>query len=119
MIDDEELWALESLAHFHLMQDRDDDARALLESVAALAPHRAYPWFGLGLLATRMGDAGLAVQCFAGATERSREPRFALALAEAHLATHNADAAAPILRRLSANADRCGRRAAAILRRLR
>ena len=115
-MNEEELWALESLGHFYLVRDQVERARAIFEATVAIAPERGYPWFALGLIATAEGDYANAGVCYQKAVERSEDPRFRMALAESHLRSQQPKKAEPILRRLVASTDSTlGQRARALL----
>lgn len=117
-MNEEELWALESLGHFYFVRDDVARARNLFEAAVTIAPERGYSWYAMGLLALGERDYDAAISHLQKARRRSEDPRFALAHAEALIQAQRAAEAQPILRQLAHTDSTIGRRAQALLARL-
>lgn len=114
---DEELWALESLGHFHLVHGRHGLARPVFETLVTQWPERGYAYYGTGLIAVAEGDDDGAARYFAAAAARSDDPRFHLAHAEALLRLGKRAEARPILVSVATDETPIGARARALLSR--
>ena len=58
-----------NLADLYRLQQREQEARLLLQQASAIAPEQGAPWHALGLLETRAGNRELALQYLGRAAE--------------------------------------------------
>ncbi len=119
-LDDSEIWAIESLGRFFLLQERYHRAATIFHALSKLRPDRPYAWYGLAVLHERGGDPDTALRCFARAVESSqRAPAYVLLHAEALLRQGDHESASPLLAFVAENGTEALPQRATTLRTMR
>jgi hypothetical protein len=92
-MNDRQRWSIERIGHLLAAAGRDEEARAVFEGLTRVSPQSPYAWYGLGILAKRRGEVGVARDYAHHAMKLDSSAVYRLLCAELSLAIGESDVA--------------------------